>query len=109
MRANRIGSRGGALSHLSRFCGHAGRAASVGFMAPKPPSSVDQTQAAADDSAAPELDENLSAAQIAGGRIAGDKPAASPPDDDDDELEIEDDEDDEDLVVFTAKEAAGAL
>ena len=27
----------------------------------------------------------------------------------DDELELEDDEDDEDLVVFTAKEAAGAL
>jgi ATP-binding cassette subfamily B protein len=77
-------------------------------MAPKPPSSVDQTQAAVDDSAAPELDENLSAEQIAAARIAGDKPAASPPDDDD-ELEIDDDEDDEDLVVFTAKEAAGAL
>ena len=45
---------------------------------------------------------------------AGDKPAAAPPDDDDedeedDELELDDDDDDEDLVVFTAKEAAGAL
>ena len=30
-------------------------------------------------------------------------------DEDDDELELDDDEDDEDLVVFTAKEAAGAL
>ena len=29
--------------------------------------------------------------------------------DEDDELELDDDEDDEDLVVFTAKEAAGAL
>ena len=35
--------------------------------------------------------------------------APSPPDDEDDELDIDDDEDDEDLVVFTAKEAAGAL
>ena len=30
-------------------------------------------------------------------------------DDEDDELELDDDDDDEDLVVFTAKEAAGAL
>src|SRR3984957_8498697 len=49
------------------------------------------------------------------GRLAGDKPAASSPsdaddeDDDDDELEGDDEEHDEDLVVFTAKEAAGAL
>jgi len=80
-------------------------------MAPKPPSSVDQTQAAADDPAAPELDGKLTAEQIAAARVAAEKRAASSPDDDedDDELEIDDDEDDEDLVVFTAKEAAGAL
>jgi ATP-binding cassette, subfamily B, bacterial len=80
-------------------------------MAPKPPSSVDQSPAAADDPAAPELDAKLAAQQTATGRVVGEKPAApSAPDDDeeDDELEI-DDEDDEDLVVFTAKEAAGAL
>jgi ATP-binding cassette subfamily B protein len=77
-------------------------------MAPKPPSSVDQTHAAADDPAAPEFGAKLTAEQIAAGRVAGDKPAAAPPDDED-ELEIDDDEDDEDLVVFTAKEAAGAL
>ena len=38
------------------------------------------------------------------------RPVADAEDDDeDDELELDDDEDDEDLVVFTAKEAAGAL
>ncbi|WXD01344.1 ABC transporter ATP-binding protein [Bradyrhizobium sp. 27S5] len=40
------------------------------------------------------------------------KAAAAPDDDEedeDDELELDDDDDDEDLVVFTAKEAAGAL
>lgn len=42
------------------------------------------------------------------------KPAASPADDEDDEdeddeFELDDDDDDEDLVVYTAKEAAGAL
>jgi len=68
--------------------------------------------AAADDAAAPALDEKLAAAAKAAGRVADDKPAAATPDDDDeddDELDLEDDEEDEDLVVFTAKEAAGAL
>jgi ATP-binding cassette, subfamily B, bacterial len=43
------------------------------------------------------------------------KPSAPPPDDDDDEddqdedLELDDDDDDEDLIVFSAREAAGAL
>jgi ATP-binding cassette subfamily B protein len=81
-------------------------------MAPKPPSSDDQMPAAADDAAAPALDEKLAAAAKAAGRVADDKPAAATPDDDDeddDELDLEDDEEDEDLVVFTAKEAAGAL
>ncbi len=70
-------------------------------------------KAAADDSVAPELDEKRLAGAAAAGRVAGDKAASSPPDDDDDEdedeLGLEDDEDDEDLVVFTAREAAGAL
>jgi ATP-binding cassette subfamily B protein len=80
-------------------------------MAPKPPSSDDQMPAAADDPAVPELDEKLAADAEAAARAAGGKPAAAPPDDDedDDELDLEDDEEDEDLVVFTAKEAAGAL
>src|SRR6266576_5110555 len=77
----------------------------------KPPSSDDQIAASADDPIAAELDQQLAA--DAPDRIIGGKPAASsPPDedeDDDDELDVDDDEDDEDLVVFTAKEAAGAL
>jgi len=78
-------------------------------MASKPPSSDDQMRAAAGDPVAP----TLGAKPAAGGagRIVVDKAAALPPDDDeeDDDLDLEDDEDDEDLVVFTAKEAAGAL
>jgi ATP-binding cassette subfamily B protein len=66
-------------------------------MASRPPSSDDQIAASADDPRAPELDETLAAA------------APSPDDGDDDELDLEDDEEDEDLVVFTAREAAGAL
>ena len=83
-------------------------------MASKPPSSDDRIKATADDPLAPALDEELAAAAQAAGRAVADKAAPSPPDDDDDEEEDElddddDDEDDEDLVVFTAKEAAGAL
>ena len=78
-------------------------------MASKPPSSDDQIPAPADDPVAPKLDKKSVA--DATGRVTGDKTAASsPPDDeDDDKLDIDDEEDDEDLVVFTAKEAAGAL
>jgi ATP-binding cassette subfamily B protein len=69
--------------------------------------------APADDPAAPELEKKIAAGTDAARRTVGDKPAASSlPDDeehDDNELDIDDDEDDEDLVVFTAKEAAGAL
>jgi ATP-binding cassette subfamily B protein len=82
-------------------------------MAPKPLTPDQKIAASADDS---ELDEKLLAQGIAVNRVIADKPAASlpPPDDEDDdeeddELELDDDEDDEDLVVFTAKEAAGAL
>src|SRR5258705_438666 len=82
-------------------------------MAPKPVSSDKQIPAAADDPVAPELRKKLPADTDAPRRAIGDKPAASLPPDDEDEaddaLEIDDDEDDEDLVVFTAKEAAGAL
>src|SRR3984957_11325935 len=82
-------------------------------MAPKLPSSDERIPAAADDSVPPELDKKRAAA-IAGSRVVGGKATASPPDDeddeeDDDDLELDDDEDDEELVVFTAKEAAGAL
>jgi ATP-binding cassette, subfamily B, bacterial len=80
-------------------------------MAPKPPSSDDPSAAGAEDRAASELDKKLAVtAQVAPRPHAG-KPAAAPVDDEDDEEddEFEDDEEDEDLVVFTAKEAAGAL
>jgi ATP-binding cassette subfamily B protein len=78
-------------------------------MAPKAPLPVQQLSASADDAAIPEPDAKI-AANI-GGRVGG-KAASPPPDDDDDdedELDIADDEDDEDLVVFSAREAAGAL
>ena len=79
----------------------------------KPPSSGDRKKAAGDP-LGPESDEKLAAAAEAAGRVVRDKGVSSPPDDDDeeddeDELELEDDDEDEDLVVFTAKEAAGAL
>ena len=80
-------------------------------MAPKPPSSDDRNPASADD---PELEKKLAVESGAAGPAAGGQGAAAPPDDDDededaDELELDDDDEDEDLVVFTAKEAAGAL
>src|SRR5262245_15185293 len=78
-------------------------------MAPKPPSSDDQNPVPADD---PELAKKL-APDAAAAPVAGAKAAGTPPDDDkdeeEDELELDDDDDDEDLVVFTAKEAAGAM
>jgi ATP-binding cassette subfamily B protein len=81
-------------------------------MAPKPPTSDDPKTAATEDL---ELEKKLTAQAAAAGPVAGGKSASSlPPDDKDDEgegdeLELDDDEEDEDLVVFTAKEAAGAL
>src|SRR5579871_6804992 len=83
-------------------------------MAPKPLTSDKKTSAAADAETA-ELDKKLVASHLPAMRVVGDKPGSVPPleheDDEeaDDELELEDDEDDEELVVFTAKEAAGAL
>jgi ATP-binding cassette subfamily B protein len=80
-------------------------------MASKPLSSDEETAASADDAIAAEL--NKKPAAGAANRVTGDKANAPPPPDDEDEeeddLDREDDEDDEDLVVFTAKEAAGAL
>jgi ATP-binding cassette subfamily B protein len=70
-------------------------------MAPKPPSSDDQDSAPADD---PELAKKLALEAAAAASVAGGKAADKPAEDDDD-----DDDDDEDLVVFTAKEAAGAM
>jgi ATP-binding cassette subfamily B protein len=82
-------------------------------MAPKPPSTDNPAPASADDPAAPEFEKKPAAGVDveAPGQVA-DKATAPPSSDQDDsgdELDIEDDEDDEDLVVFTAKEAAGAL
>ncbi|MCA6123585.1 ABC transporter ATP-binding protein [Bradyrhizobium sp. WSM 1704] len=80
-------------------------------MAPKPPASDDPRSADADD---PELKRKLAAGSAPAAAAAA-KPAAAPTDDaadeedEDDELELDDNDDDEDLVVFTAKEAAGAL
>jgi ATP-binding cassette, subfamily B, bacterial len=81
-------------------------------MAFKPSSSDVRRQAAADDPAGREIDEKLAAGTGSTDRVIGEMAASPPPDDedeDDDELDLEDDEEDEDLVVFTAKEAAGAL
>ncbi|WP_076858262.1 ABC transporter ATP-binding protein [Bradyrhizobium mercantei] len=78
-------------------------------MASRPPASDDPTKAAADD---PELKKKPAAVAGPPAATAAAKPAAPADDDededDDDEFELDDD-DDEDLVVFTAKEAAGAL
>jgi ATP-binding cassette subfamily B protein len=79
-------------------------------MASKPSSSDDPILDEMDD---PKLKKLADEADTVG-KIPGSKPAAALPTDDDeededDELELDDDEDDEDLVVFTAKEAAGAL
>src|SRR5438552_7393418 len=78
-------------------------------MAPKPPFSDDQNPAPADD---PELTRKLvleTVAPLSGGKGAGVLPDDDK-DDEKDELDLDDDDDDdEDLVVFTAKEAAGAM
>jgi ATP-binding cassette subfamily B protein len=82
-------------------------------MAPKPPSSDNPAPASADEPAAPELEKKLAAGAVGSPAQTPDGkatvPAPSDADDAEDKLDIDDDEDDEDLVVFTAKEAAGAL
>jgi ATP-binding cassette subfamily B protein len=78
----------------------------------------DTGQKAAKDAAVSELENKLAAraAVPSPARPAVAKPAMPPPDDDDEDEDDEDeddlddeDDDDEELVVFTAKEAAGAL
>src|SRR3954447_17929572 len=82
-------------------------------MPSKPPSSDDRKSAY--DPLAPDLDKKLAPAADVAPRPGTDKlsPSALKADDAGDdrkiEIDIDDDEDDEDLVVFTAKEAAGAL
>src|SRR5882757_5821483 len=76
-------------------------------MAYKPPSPDDPVVASADDPAASEANKKLPPEPEAATPIASEKTAPPPDDEEDDELE--DGEEDEDLVVFTAKEAAGAL
>src|SRR4029453_16672052 len=78
-------------------------------MAPKPPSSDDHKPAPADD---PELTKKLvleAVAPLTGGKATGAPAGDADKDDKDEALELDDDDDDEDLVVFTAKEAAGAM
>jgi ATP-binding cassette subfamily B protein len=83
-------------------------------MARKLLASDEKKVASAGDPAVPESEDKLLAQPGAAMRVVVGKPPAPPPSEDeadeqDDELELEDDEDDEDLVVFTAKQAAGAL
>src|SRR6516164_5385768 len=82
-------------------------------MVPRPLPSDEKPPASTDEAAVPESEkEPLASAAV---RVIPDKAAAPPPSEDDEEeegdeaLALEDDEEDEDLVVFTAKEAAGAL
>jgi ATP-binding cassette, subfamily B, bacterial len=102
------------MARLPFISGRAGRAASVGRMAPKPSLSSDNILSAPE---AREADAPP-AAQTGVARMLEGKPVTPPPAEfeDDEELDNEsdealelEDEDDEDLVVFTAKEAAGAL
>ena len=81
-------------------------------MAPRSLPSDDKTPAAARDDTLPGA--GTEGAAAAAMRVVADKAGLPAHDDEDvdevdDELELADDEDDEDLVVFTAKEAAGAL
>jgi ATP-binding cassette subfamily B protein len=83
-------------------------------MAPKPLPSDEKLPAAAEDQAGLKTANEL--APAAAVRVVAEK-ATKPPSggdeddtgDDELELELDDEEDDEDLVVFTAREAAGAL
>ncbi|HTO61695.1 MAG TPA: ABC transporter ATP-binding protein [Bradyrhizobium sp.] len=84
-------------------------------MAPKPLKQNEKPATAAGGLTAAKGDDEQLGPGGAAMRAIGDKPVPLPPaDDDEDEdldsdLELDDDEEDEDLVVFTAKEAAGAL
>src|SRR5438128_6073479 len=69
-------------------------------MAPKPPSPEDPTHAQTEDSGLKKL---------AGDPLAAPAASEEPEKDEGDEIELDEDEEDEDLVVFTAREAAGAF
>jgi ATP-binding cassette subfamily B protein len=77
-------------------------------MASKLPSSDNQVPASPDDPVAPELDEKRAAREGSPGRLVTEAVTSPPEEEEDDELDVDEEEDD-DLVVFTAKEAAGAL
>ncbi len=68
-----------------------------------------QIAASADDAIAEELKKKLRTASEAASRNPDDKTPSLPDDEEQDELELEGDEEAEELVVYTAKEAAGAL
>src|SRR4030081_864431 len=76
-------------------------------MASKRSTSEDRTKTAADDPLAAVPDKQPRADVQAA--ADGQSPLDDDADEDADQLELDDDEEDEDLVVFTAKEAAGAL
>src|ERR1700747_1496955 len=84
-------------------------------MAPKPLKQNEKPTAAANPLGTADGDDEQLAPAGAATRVSGDRPSSAPApadedDDLDDERELEDDDDDEeDLVVFTAKEAAGAV
>src|SRR5215475_3196843 len=69
-------------------------------MAPKPPSADDPTHAQTDESGLKKLAGDPQAAPLS---------SADAEKEEDEDLELDDDEEDEDLVVFTAREAAGAF
>ena len=73
-------------------------------MAPRPSPSGEPVAASAAASDAVEAEKKLTA-----GVEFKLPPSDDGEEDEDDELELDDDEDDEELVVYTAKEAAGAL
>src|SRR4051794_16162792 len=79
-------------------------------MAPKPPSISPSPDSPGSASAEAAMAAEVERRRLEGGpsSIPDARAAVAPPSDDEDELAV-DDEDDEDLVVFTAKEAAGAL
>ena len=85
-------------------------------MAPKPPSSEGPVASPViADAATPSRAEKIAAEAELANRLTGGRTApplaadAIKKDDDEAEVEEDEDDDDEDLVVFTAKEAAGAL
>jgi ATP-binding cassette subfamily B protein len=84
-------------------------------MAPKPLKQNEKPTAAANPLGTADGDDEQLAPAGAATRVIGDRPSSAPaPADEDDDLDDErelegDDDDEEDLVVFTAKEAAGAI